>query len=83
MSEYYFGVGKGEISRSEIARRRRIAKKHDASFLVMTGNSGHCECGRGCPLDRCKVKHWWFATRNYGSPFNESTARAVEADLAK
>lgn len=83
MSEFLFGVGGGRITKTEIKRVRRIAKKHDATFVVVTGNSGHCTCGYGCSIDECPNKRWWFATSNYGSPFNENAAKAVHAAVGK
>lgn len=80
-SPFTFGVGTGRITRSEVARRRRIAKKHGIDFFLVSGNDGHCACGRGCRLDRCPVKRWWFAGQNLGEPFNGQLAAAVQADV--
>lgn len=47
----------------------RIAKKLGAVLVNYTEPNGY--------------KCHWFATRNYGSPFNEATARAVRDELEK
>lgn len=83
MSEFFFGVGGGRISKAEIKRVEKIAGKHDSTFTVVTGNSGHCTCGYGCRIDRCPNKRWWFSTRNYGSPFDQQTAKAVMDEVGQ
>jgi hypothetical protein len=47
----------------------RIAQRHDAALVNYTEPTGE--------------KRHWFATRNYGTPFNEATAKAVVGDLKK
>jgi len=80
---FHFGVGKGRLSKAEIKRRQRAAEKHGATFVAVHGNQGHCECGHGCRLDTCPVMRYWYTAPNLGAPFDQATARAVEAELSQ
>lgn len=81
MSLFHFGCGSGRISQREISRRSKIARKHGVTFHVVTGNSGHCQCGWGCRIDRCPIKRWWYSCPNLGAPFDDAVARAVESEV--
>lgn len=79
---YMFGVGIGRLSKREIARRKRIARRNDAEFVALHGaNAGQCICGYGCRMDHCPVMSYWFQVRNMGEPFNSATRRSVESAL--
>lgn len=66
MNEFLFGSGNGRLLEDAATRIDRIARKHDAAF-----NHVHMPDGW----------RFWFATRDYGHPFNTATAQAVYADL--
>lgn len=74
---FYFGVGTGCLDPREISRRRRIAKKQGAEFFAITGEAGHCLCGRGCRMGDCPIKKYWFGGPNLGEPFDSALARRV------
>ena len=81
MSEFCFGVGVGKISKKEISRRKNIARLHDIDFVVQAGNAGQCQCGRGCKLDACAIKRFWFAAPNQGEPHNMNIRKQVLAKV--
>lgn len=66
MSEYMFGVGSAAVGDKLGRKINRIARKHGAEFVW-------CRLPEGW--------RYWFATRNYGAPFDEATRDAVYADL--
>lgn len=77
MSEYMFGAGRGHLS----DEADEIAHRHGAYLVNHTGDQ--CNCGMGCWPGQCeRAARHWFATRNYGEPFDSATARAVMRDLA-
>jgi hypothetical protein len=63
-----FGVGKGKLSAAEKKIADRVARENGAEFA-------------GNPKMPGQGYIYWFTTRNYGSPFNERTARAVAKAL--
>jgi hypothetical protein len=63
MNEYMFGLGDGRVGEAEATRIDGIARTHGAYFVRYRAP------GSG--------PRFWFATRNYGDPFNGATARAV------
>ena len=67
MSEFMFGVRKGQLTAREEQRRERIARKHGVVFNYadFPGNG------------------WmsWFSAPNYGEPFDSALARAVRSDI--
>jgi len=67
MSEYMFGVTHEKLSKTEVKRRDRIARKHGFCFV-------YCNLpGEGL--------QGWFAGPNKGEPFDSSTAREIRAEL--
>lgn len=83
MADFIFGVKTDRMSKAEMGRRERAAKKHGVRFHVVHGNSGHCMCGHGCKLDSCKIVKTWFSTENLGEPHDGRKAREVEAELTR
>lgn len=81
MSDYQFGLGRGHLPK----KANTIASKHGAALVNYTDPG--CSCGYGCDhiparVNKCPAnRRHWFTTRNYGEPFDSSTARAVMADL--
>lgn len=75
-----FGVGGGVISRKEISRVAKIARRFGCKFIVVTGDSGHCTCGRGHQIDSCPRKRFWFVSdrEQLGEPFDRELRRKVE-----
>ena len=69
MSQYFFGLGRGRPSKRKERKINKIAEKHDAYFIVYD--------------DPAQGWRYWFATRNYGEPFNGATRDAVASDLWK
>ena len=80
MNKYFFGVGDGRLTRSEIHKREVIAARHGAEFVAIHPDS--CKCGHGCQPNRCPVLHYWFEVRNRGA-FNSLIRRGVIADLTE
>lgn len=80
---HMFGVGTGRLTRSQVSARREAAAKHGCSFVVVTGNDGHCTCGHGCEIDKCPNKRYWFVGHGpqLGEPFDSATARAVLGEI--
>lgn len=68
MSEYMFGYGRGRVTKARREQAEAIAKKHGAYFCGNPAIPGTGYC-------------YWFATRNYGEPFNRQTENAVLAEL--
>lgn len=79
MSQHFFGVGDGRLTKTEIRRREQIARTHHAEFIYMHPES--CKCGHGHDPFECPVLHYWFACANMGEPFDSATARAVMAEI--
>lgn len=73
MSSYQFGIGRGHLGKAA----EKAARQHGARLVNHT--KAGCGCGHGCPPYReCPAqKMHWFATANYGEPFNSRTAREV------
>lgn len=71
MSEYHFmgGTGRGRVSKAVERKVDSIVKPMGVTFITAT-----------MPGDG--ARHW-FATRNYGFPFNDAKAREVFDALAK
>lgn len=71
MSEFHFivGSGKGKISSSTYKKVCKICKNYDVTFVAEK-------------LPGEGYKHW-FSARNYGSPFDQATAKAVTNALSQ
>jgi hypothetical protein len=78
MSEYLFECGRGQISKRELARVRKIAKKHYVNFVIYCGPE--CHCGRNC--GGCNHQYW-FVGPNRGQPFDSDLAKAVMAEVGE
>lgn len=68
MSEFHFGVGRGEVDDSICAQVCKIAKKHGATFINPRLPEGW---------------RYWFAGQNRGNPFDRALSDAVWSDLEK
>lgn len=72
MSEYFFGLGSGWLSKKAAA----IAEQHGATLINHT--DAGCSCGYGCRPHSCnRSRRHWFATDNRGEPFDSETAKEV------
>ena len=67
MSEYFFGLGRGRLRKKVVKKINATARKHGARIVLYK--------------DPASGWRYWFACRNYGSPFDEATASAVKDDL--
>lgn len=67
--EYMFLVEHTRLTKREIQRRERIAKKHDCDFVYLEDRPGF-------PGVRS-----WFAGRNFGEPFDSQLRAAVQHDI--
>lgn len=67
MSEYMFGLGRGNVPAALADRINKIAKRHGACFTN--------------PKLPGEGWRYWFACPNLGFPFDKATAEAVFADL--
>lgn len=68
MAEFFFGVGRGKVSKREYARVEAIAKSHYADFTNLNMPEG---------------PRFWFSCQNLGEPFNSRTAARVMAEVGK
>lgn len=67
-SPFMFGVCRERLSKREVNRRQRIARKHGATFVYPGAIPGSETRG-------------WFECPNRGEPFNEATAKAVLSEV--
>ncbi len=67
MSEFMFGFSRSKPTRAQAKKMQRAAENHDAWLIQGTFP--------GVGYQR------WFAARNYGSPFDQATAKAVMAEV--
>lgn len=75
MSEFMFGVTKNKPTRREAAKIATIARRHKATFVEVNVRE---DAAPGINNGRYQA---WFAGPNYGSPFDQRMASAVEADI--
>lgn len=80
MSEYYFGLGNGNIPARLAARVDRLAAKHGATLVRYTEQG--CKCGGGCARGCKAAERYWFAAPNRGAPHNDAVRDAVTAEIA-
>lgn len=67
MAEYLFGVTHAKLTKREVSRRDKVARKY-----------GFCFVYGEFPGEGMKG---WFAGPNRGCPFDERTASAISRDL--
>jgi hypothetical protein len=76
MSDYFFGLGPGWLPK----QANTIAKRHEAWLCNHT--DPQCSCGHGCAPNTCKnSRRHWFATVNWGEPYDSATARKVMDEI--
>ena len=52
---FLFGTFTGVVTDSLRAKYEATAQKHSGVAVdYITGNQGHCACGRGCRVGKCK-----------------------------
>lgn len=69
MSEFMFSVSRTRVTAKQVRQLQRIAKKHGASFIEVSG-------------PQFGGYQSWFTSRNMGAPFDQQRADAVAADIA-